>query len=195
MRADATTKERITTTSPHRHTYSRLEGMEKLKSTTWLGRVVALQGLLGLVSHMSLKTQIANVILWELMAEQREFYDKLVIMEAALREQPKEIDPRWRNSPPDPIPASIFPFFRGEPDPKKHPCESRVMQHMAGTYLGKRLTQPDEDRREGATNVEAYVDAVFNPSYDIAHWLECAAHFFHVHFIRDKHNILWTASK
>jgi hypothetical protein len=38
--------------------------------------------------------QKVNVIPWELV-EQREFYDKLVMMEAALREQPnRESDPR-----------------------------------------------------------------------------------------------------
>ena len=86
--------------------------MEQLQSTTWFGRVVALQGLLGLVSKMSLTMQKVNVIPWELMDKQREFYDKLVMMEAALREQPsRESDPRWRSPPPDPIPASVFPFL------------------------------------------------------------------------------------
>jgi hypothetical protein len=31
--------------------------MQKLESTTWLGRVIALQGMLGLVSKMSLSMQ------------------------------------------------------------------------------------------------------------------------------------------
>ena len=44
---------------------------------------------------MSLNMQKVNVIPRELMEEQREFYDKLVMMEAALREQPsKKSDPR-----------------------------------------------------------------------------------------------------
>ena len=86
--------------------------MEQLESTTWFGRVVALQGLLGLVSKLSLNMQKVNVIPWELMEKQREFYDKLVMMEAALREQSsRESDPRWRSTPPDPILASVFPFF------------------------------------------------------------------------------------
>ncbi len=69
--------------------------MEQLKSTTWLGRFVALQGLLGLLNKMSLNMQKVKIIPWELMEEQREFYDKLVVMEAALREQPsRESDPR-----------------------------------------------------------------------------------------------------
>ena len=68
--------------------------MDHLQSTTWFGRVVALQGLLGLVSKMSLNMQKVNVISWELMEEQREFYDKLATMEDALREQPsRESDP------------------------------------------------------------------------------------------------------
>jgi hypothetical protein len=41
--------------------------MEQLKSTTWLGRVVALQSLLGLVGKMSLNMRKVNVIPWELM--------------------------------------------------------------------------------------------------------------------------------
>ena len=69
--------------------------MEQLQSTTCFGMVVAIQGLLGFVSKMSLNMQKVNVIPWELMEEQREFYDKLVMMEAALREQPnRESDPR-----------------------------------------------------------------------------------------------------
>ena len=39
------------------------------------------------------------------------------------------------------------------------------------------------------------MEAAFDLSYDIADWLECAAHFFHVRFLRDEHDILWTASK
>ena len=60
--------------------------MEKLKSTAWLGRVIALQGLLKLVSKMSLRMQTVNVIPWELMDEQRDFYNHLVLMEEALRD-------------------------------------------------------------------------------------------------------------
>jgi len=43
--------------------------MKKLKSTAWLGRVIALQGLLKLVSHMSLAMQTVKVMSWELMDE------------------------------------------------------------------------------------------------------------------------------
>jgi len=64
---------------------NREDVMEQLQSTTWFGRFVALQGLLGLVGKMSLNMQKVNFILWELMEGQREFYDKLVMMEAALR--------------------------------------------------------------------------------------------------------------
>ncbi len=59
--------------------------MEQLKSTTKLGRVVALQSLLVIVNKMSLNMQKVNVDPWELMEEQREFYDKLVMMAVALR--------------------------------------------------------------------------------------------------------------
>jgi hypothetical protein len=92
---------------------NREDIMEQLKSTTLLNKVVALQGLLGLVSKMSLNMQKVNVIPWELMEEQREFFDKLVLMEAALREQPAwESDPLWMRIPPDHIPASIFPLYK-----------------------------------------------------------------------------------
>jgi hypothetical protein len=75
--------------------------MEQLKSTTWLGRVVALQDSLGIVRKMSLNIQNVNVFFpWELMEEQREFYGKLVMMETGLREQPsRESDPRWMSDP------------------------------------------------------------------------------------------------
>ncbi len=105
-------------TSASRPSINREDAMEKLASTTWLGRVLALQGLLGIVSKMSLYMHTFNVVPWELMSEQRDFYDKVVSMQPALREQPKETDPRWRSTPPDPIPASVFPFFHEEPDPK-----------------------------------------------------------------------------
>jgi hypothetical protein len=169
--------------------------MTKLESTTWLGRTIALQGLLGLVSKMSLIMQKVNSIPWELMEEQREFYDNLVRMEAALREKPRQSDPRWLSTPPDPIPASIFPFFHKEPDSKHHPGETRIQMLMAETYMGQALVVPDDERSEGATDEEAFLEEAFNLSYDIAHWLECAAHFFHVRLIRDEHDILWTASK
>ncbi len=105
-------------TSASRPSINREVAMEKLASTTWLGRVVALQGLLRIASKMFLSLQTANVVPWELMSEQRDFYDKVVSMQSALREQPKETDPRWRSTPPDPILASVFFFFHEESDPK-----------------------------------------------------------------------------
>ena len=65
-RARASVEEALVATSSHRPTLNRPEGMEKLKSTAWLGRVIALQGLLKLVSNMSLKMQTINVVPWEL---------------------------------------------------------------------------------------------------------------------------------
>jgi hypothetical protein len=110
----------------------REDVMEQLQSTTWFDSVVALQGLLGLVSKMSLNIQKVNVIPRELIEERCEFYDKLVLMEAALRERPsRESDPRWRSTPPNPIPANIFPFFHREPDPKHHPGQTRIQMLIA----------------------------------------------------------------
>ena len=169
--------------------------MEKLESTTWLGRVIALQGLLELVSQMSLSMQTVNVIPWELMAEQQAFYDKLVSMEASLRQRPPESDPRWTIMHPDPIPAAVFPFFHEEPDPKNHPGVTRIQMLISGSYMGQELKVPEDDRRDGITDEEAYVEAAFDLSYDISNWLQCASHFFHVRFLRDEHDILWTASK
>ena len=68
--------------------------MGKPESATWIRRVINLQGLLGLVSKMSLSMQTVNVIPWKLMREEQVFYDKLVVMEAALRERSPETDPR-----------------------------------------------------------------------------------------------------
>ena len=114
------------------------------------------------------------------MTEQTKFYDKLVAMHAALRDQPSESDPRWRSTPPDPIPAAVFPFFHEEPDKKNHPGVSRIQMLMSGTYMGQELKVPEADRREGITDEQAYVEAAFDLSYDVANWLECAAHFFQV---------------
>ncbi len=39
------------------------------------------------------------------------------------------------------------------------------------------------------------MEATFDLSYDVAKWLECAAHFFNVRFLRDEHGMLHIASK
>ncbi len=66
---------------------------------------------------------------------------------------------------------------------------------VSGTYMGQQLVVPIDDRNEGLTYEEAYVEACFVLSCDIAYWLECVAHFFLVRFLRDEHDILYTASK
>ena len=129
------------------------------------------------------------------MVEQREFYDIIVRIQAALQKQPKELDPRWMSTPPDPIPASILPFFHQEHDRKNHLGQSRVQMLISGKYMGMELVMPEDDKREGATSEELYMEAAFDLSYDIADWLECAIRFFHVRFLRDEHDILWTTSK
>ena len=47
--------------------------------------------------------------------------DKLVVMEAALQDRPKDTDPRWITVFPSPFPSTIFPFFHEEPDPTTYP--------------------------------------------------------------------------
>ncbi len=121
-RARASVEEALVATSATRPTFNRSEVMEKLKSTAWLGRVIALQGLLKLVSMMSLTMQTVNVIPWELMDEQREFHDKLVLMEEALIDRPKDSDPRWTTVPPSLFPPSIFPSF----------TKSRILKNSRG---------------------------------------------------------------
>ena len=138
--------------------------------------------------------QTVNVVPWELMHEQREFYDKLVVMDAALRDRPKDTDHRWSTVPPSPFPPTIFPFFHEEPDPKHFPGQTRVQMLLAGHYMGQALIVPEEERAEGATDEFAHLEATFDLSYDVAKWLECAIHFFHVRFLRDEHGILATAS-
>ncbi len=117
----------------------REDVMEQLESTTWLGRVVALQGLLRLVCKMSLTMQTVNVIPWGLMRDQHDFYDKIVAIHKVLRGQPKESDPRWRSTPLDPIPASHFLYFHEEPDQTHQPGVSRIHMLMSGTYMGQEL--------------------------------------------------------
>ncbi len=85
------------------------------------------------------------------MHEQREIYDKLVVMEAALRDRPKNTDSRWSTVPPTPFPPTIFPFLNDEPDSKNHPRQPRVQMLLARTYMGQALTVPVEERAEGAT--------------------------------------------
>jgi hypothetical protein len=53
-RAAASVKEAVVAVSPQRQSLRREDFMGKLESTTWLGRVIVLQGLLGLVSKTSL---------------------------------------------------------------------------------------------------------------------------------------------
>jgi len=68
-RAVAFVDEALVVVSPQRLSLRLDDVMEKLESTTWMGRVIALQGLLELVSKMSLSMQIVNVIPWEPMKE------------------------------------------------------------------------------------------------------------------------------
>jgi len=170
--------------------------MEQLKFTTWLSMVIALQGLLGLVCKTSLNMQIVNVFPWGLMEEQREFYDKLVNVEDALREQPsRESDPWWMSTPPDPISVFIFPFFHREPDPKHHLGQTRIHMLIARNYLSHELVLPVECRLKEVSKEDTLLEVAFGLCYGIAHRLECAAQFFHVRLILDEHDILWTASK
>jgi hypothetical protein len=53
----------------------------------------------------------------------------------------------------------------------------------------------DEEVAEGATFEFAHLESTFDLSYDVSLWLECASHFFHVHFFRDEHHILATATE
>ena len=61
--------------------------------------------------------------------------------------------------------------------------------------MGQVLTVPSANRCEEIVDKDAYVEAAFDLSYDIANWLQCASHFCHVRFLRDKYDIMWTASK
>jgi hypothetical protein len=158
----------IASTSAMRPSYNREEVVQKLLCTTWLGRVIDLQGLLDLVIKMSLLMQKVNVFPWELIGEQGEFYDNMVRMQAALRKQPRESDPQWLSTPPDPIPASFFSFFHQEPDRKDHLGQSRVQMLISGKYMGMELVVPADDTREGATSEELYMEAAFDLSYDMA---------------------------
>jgi hypothetical protein len=65
---------------------------------------------------------------------------------------------------------------------------------MSGTYMGQELKLP-EDFFSNVAGITPFVEAAFDLSYDVADWLECAGHFFHVRFLRDEHQMLWTASK
>jgi hypothetical protein len=76
------------------------------------------------------------------MTEQRDFYNKLILMQEALRDQPSESHPRWSSTPPDPIPVVVFPFFHEEPDKKNHHGVSRIQMLMSGTYMGQELKVP-----------------------------------------------------
>ncbi len=61
--------------------------------------------------------------------------------------------------------------------------------------MGIQLTVLEEEVAEGATSEFAHLEATFDLSYDVSLWLECAAHFFQVRFLRDKNQILATAAK
>jgi hypothetical protein len=166
-RARDSVEEAFLATSTQRPSLNQPEATEKLTSTAWIGRFVASQGLLRLINKMSLQMQKVNVIPWEVMREQREFYDKVVLMEAALRDRPKETDPRWSVIPLDLFPPLVFPFFHEELDPKKHPL-SRDQLLLAGTSMGQALKVPEEERAKGATNEFAHLEATFDLSYDVA---------------------------
>ena len=134
-RARASVEETFVVKSAQRPTLNRPEVMERLKSSAWLGRVIALQGLLKLVNMTSLSLQIVNVVSWEFMDEQRQLYNKIVLMEEALRNRSKDMDPRWTIAPPSLFPPTVFPFFHEEPEPKNHPWQSQVQILFAGAYM------------------------------------------------------------
>ena len=46
--------------------------------------------------------------------------------------------------------------------------------------MGQELVVPDECRTERVSQEDTPLEAAFELSYDIAHWLECVAHFLHV---------------
>ncbi len=54
---------------------------------------------------------------------------------------------------------------------------------------------PEECRTKGVSQENTFLEAAVDLSYELAHWLECVAHFFHVRIIRDEHEIWWTVSK
>jgi len=54
---------------------------------------------------------------------------------------------------------------------------------IARNYTGQELVVPVECRTEGVSKEDTLLEAAFDLNYDIAHWLECAAHFFHVRLI------------
>ena len=66
---------------------------------------------------------------------------------------------------------------------------------LSGTYMGPSLKVPKEERVERATNELSHLEATFDLSYDVANWLNSATHLFQVQFVRDEHEILWTAGK
>ncbi len=94
------------------------------------------------------------------MDEQREFFNKVVLMEEALRNRPKDTDPRWSTIPPSPFSLSIFPFSHEEPDPKKNFRQSRVQMLFAGAYTDHALIVPKEERVVGATEEFAHLEAI-----------------------------------
>jgi hypothetical protein len=66
---------------------------------------------------------------------------------------------------------------------------------LAGNYTGQSMIVPKEERVEGAIDEFAHLEATFDLIYVVAKWLECAAHFFHVRFLRDEHGNLMTARR
>jgi len=116
-----------------------------------------------------------NAIPWKLMREQRDFSDNIVLMEAAFRVRPKETDPSDLRSP---FTKYVFPSFREEHDPINHLGLSRVQILLAGINMGQALTVLEDQRPVGATDEFVHLKAIFDLSYDVAHWLDSVAHFF-----------------
>jgi hypothetical protein len=48
-----------------------------------------------------------------------------------------------------------------------------------------KLVVPEDHRQEGITEEELYMEAAFDLIYDITEWLEGAAHFFSLRFLKD----------
>jgi len=97
--------------------------------------------------------------------------------------------------PLDPIQAYVFNSFHRETGSNHHPGRTRIQIRIAGNYMAQELVAPVECRTKGVSAGEILLEAAFDLSYDIAHWLECAAHFFHVRLIHDEHHMLWSVNK
>jgi hypothetical protein len=157
------------------------EMLENMRKFDWVGRIVALQGLLRLCMDLSLKMQAVNVIPWELVEAQSAF--KATIDSIARGLDPDTYSAEFMGNP---IPKEVFPFMHERADAQGQFLGTWHEMLLSGEFMGQTLTVDERDAK-GRDAGDARKQALLSLGYDIADWCRAASHWFQQRFTNDIH--------